>query len=76
MSNIGKVHPCRNNKNAESVNDALKPDDFLPSNFRVISDNMRIKIAKKKEPGTPAELPNPFTGSLEKLPAYHNDVQR
>ena len=29
MSNIGKIHPYRNNKNAESVNDALKPDDFL-----------------------------------------------
>lgn len=35
MSNIGKIHPYRNNKNAGSVNDALKPDDFLPSNFRV-----------------------------------------
>ena len=29
MSNIGNIHPYRNNKNAESVNDALKPDDFL-----------------------------------------------
>ena len=73
MSNIGKIHPYRNNKNAESVNDALKLDDFLPSNFRVISDNNKTKTAKEREPGTPAELPNPFTGSLEKLPAYHND---
>lgn len=24
-----KVHPSINNKNGESVNDALKPDDFL-----------------------------------------------
>lgn len=29
MSNLEKIHPHRNNKNAESVNDALKPDDFL-----------------------------------------------
>lgn len=28
MSDLEK-HPYRNNKNAESVNDALKPDDFL-----------------------------------------------
>lgn len=28
MSDYEK-HPHRNNKNAESVNDALKPDDFL-----------------------------------------------
>lgn len=35
MSNIGKVHPYGNNKNAESVNDALKLDDFLPSKCRV-----------------------------------------
>lgn len=29
MSDLEKVHPSINNKNAESVNDALKPDDFL-----------------------------------------------
>ena len=29
MSNLEKIHPHRNNKNAESVNDALKTDDFL-----------------------------------------------
>ena len=29
MSDLEKIHPHRNNKNAESVNDALKPDDFL-----------------------------------------------
>ena len=34
---------------------------------------MQTKTAKKKEPGTPAELPNPFTGQPGKLPAYHND---
>lgn len=28
MSDLEK-HPYRNNKNAESVNDALKPDDLL-----------------------------------------------
>lgn len=64
MSNIGKIHPYRNNKNAKSVNDALKLDDFLPSNFGQHAD----KNCKKKEPGTPAELPNPFTGQPGKTP--------
>lgn len=66
MSNIGKIHPYRNNKNAKSVNDALKSDDFLLSNFRV-NATCGQKL-QKKEPGTPAELPNPFTGQPEKTP--------
>ena len=28
MSDL-EIHPYRNNKNEESVNDALEPDDFL-----------------------------------------------
>lgn len=61
MSNIGKIHPYRNNKNAESVNDALTPDDFLPSNFGQHAD----KNCKKR---SPAPLPSSRTlspGSLE-----------
>lgn len=53
MSNIGKIHPYRNNKNAESVNDALKPDDFLLSKC-----HMRTKTGKKR---SPAPLPSSRT---------------
>ena len=56
MSNIGKIHPYRNNKNAGSVNYALKPETTI------------IQKLQKKEPGTPAELPNPFTGQPGKTP--------
>ena len=54
MSNIGKIHPCRNNKNAESVNDALKPDDFMPNKC-----HMRTKTAKKGA-RHPCRAPEPF----------------
>ena len=62
MSNIGKIHPYRNNKNSESVNDALKPDDFLLSKC-----HMRIKIAKKGA-RHPCRAPEPFHRQPGKTP--------
>lgn len=64
MSNIGKIHPYRNNKNAESVNDALTPDDFLPSNFGQHAD----KNCKKEGARHPCRAPEPFHRAAWKTP--------